>query len=182
MEINSCVRGLHVSKHFWTPTIGETFIELLHVTSLIMWQPEVVYNWQPRTMVLAWLKAVPCGPGVIWTCPLWNSKDHHYSKGKNKSLGWKAKKRLCSSISKRDNSYPKYFSSRRGEYVLDITCLECLLRLFSILTWSTWIPFSPAENTIACTSIWLYKYIAVPIKSKVASYNERAFSTSSSLE
>ena len=24
--IDSCVKGHHVSKHFWTPTIGETFV------------------------------------------------------------------------------------------------------------------------------------------------------------
>ena len=24
--INSCVRGHHISKHFWTSTIGETFV------------------------------------------------------------------------------------------------------------------------------------------------------------
>ena len=92
-----------------------------------MWQLEVVYNWQCRTMVLHVLCVViGCStrPECNINVPFMEFTNHHYNKVENKNLELKTKKQFCSSISKRDMCYRKMFSLRQGEYLLNKTQLS----------------------------------------------------------
>ena len=53
--IDSCVRGLHVSKHFWTTTIGETIV--------CKREPEKLYAYAVAVMANSIMVGhVPIGP------------------------------------------------------------------------------------------------------------------------
>ena len=89
-------------------------IELLHVMSQIMWQSEVVYNWQCCAMVLC----------VVVGCSKWSPHDKDVpfyripkiiiNRGEEtKILSEKRRNGFVAVISKRDISYSKKFSSRQ---------------------------------------------------------------------
>ena len=60
MEIylDSCVRGLHISKHFWTLTIGETFVcerepENPYVYAVAVMANSIMVSYAPRKISTA---------------------------------------------------------------------------------------------------------------------------------
>ena len=97
-------------------------IELLHITSRIMWQPEVVYNWKCRAMVVC----------VVVGCSKLSKHDRDVSfcripkiiinRGEDtRMLSEKRGNGYVAAISKRDINYRKKFSSWQN--LLDTTCL-----------------------------------------------------------
>ena len=150
--------------------MNTTVIERLLVTSRIMWQPEVVYNWQWRTMVLR---------GVVGCSKhSWRDKDVPFcripkiiiSRGEEtRMLTEKRRNRFVAAVSKCDTLATAKFSLRQKIFSTPLVWNACSTVVLSVSR-STWMPFSPAENDIACI------HIHVQYRS-----NECVLSTSSSL-